>query len=259
MGVASAPQDEVASKVLPAPLLAAIRAVFAANGSGITLVGGTALAGFFAGHRRSDDMDLFTIDGDAQKMAVYAVKSITEKGVRLAKERQSPHYYHAVASWNDHDFTIDVVIDQNLFRVGKFQTSAQGITVASLETLLKMKLATLVSRCSEKDLFDLAWLFEHYRHPDVSEIIKLAKEIDGGFDSESALISIAGATPRIEACNFSVEFGVTPEAAHRRVLAAREGLLASLIDYLTLEQPTPKIGKLIRALRPRNPSKKNKD
>ena len=42
--------------------------------------------------------------------------------------------------------------------------------VATAETLLKMKAATLVSRASEKDLYDLAWFFEQDEQLDVARL-----------------------------------------------------------------------------------------
>ena len=47
------------------------------------LVGGTALAGYYAGHRRSDDLDLFVRDEAACRAAVLAVKSLVTLGAGI--------------------------------------------------------------------------------------------------------------------------------------------------------------------------------
>ena len=60
--------------MLPFPLLQALRHVFAQGLNDCVLVGGTALAGFYAGHRRSDDLDLFTGSATAFTQAVLAVR-----------------------------------------------------------------------------------------------------------------------------------------------------------------------------------------
>jgi hypothetical protein len=167
------------------------------------LVGGTALAGYYAGHRRSDDLDLFTANDVAHGAAIVGLKSLTEIGASLQDERTSARFQHATARLDGHDFTVQVVLDAHLFVVGTHATAADGVVVASLDTLLKMKAATLVSRASEKDLYDLAWLFEHARALDVPTLIALGQEIDAGMNAEGALISLVGSEPRESACGFS--------------------------------------------------------
>ena len=81
MAMGDQPDLSLARRVLPAPLLRALQHVFAQGLSGCMLVGGTALAGFYAGHRRSDDLDLFTETGEDQSAAVLAVPFI---GVPMA-------------------------------------------------------------------------------------------------------------------------------------------------------------------------------
>ena len=69
MGLAREPQSSLAEQVLPGPLYQALTHVFGQGVSGCMLVGGTALAGYYAGHRRSDDLDLFTEDAFSQRAA----------------------------------------------------------------------------------------------------------------------------------------------------------------------------------------------
>ena len=245
------PDESLAVKTLSVPLLRAIREVFAAAGPGIVLVGGTALAGFYAAHRKSDDMDIFTSDADAQRAAVAAAKNLVTLGAKIDRERHSPMFYHSVARWDDHEFTIDVVLDPRIFHVGAFLITSGGIAVADLETLLKMKLATLVSRCSEKDLFDLEWLMTNYKKLTVPEILELGHEIDGGYHAESVLISLANAQSSVESCGFAVKFGVSQDAVYERVVATKELFTRIFMDYLEADRQTPEIGKLIRALKKR--------
>jgi hypothetical protein len=206
------------------------------------LVGGTALAGFYAGHRRSDDLDLFTRDPVAHDAAVRAAKSLTEIGASFGQERSSSLFHHATCRLDGHDFTIQVVHDPSLFLVGS-GAAAGGAFVASLETLLKMKCATLVSRASEKDLYDLAWLFEHASDLDVPALIALGSQIDGGMHAESVLVSLVGAEPVEASCGFSrTESAAEVLAVVRRV---RQGLIDGLEAFLRA-QPTPPIAALIR-------------
>ena len=77
------PRQELASKTLAAPLRAALEHIFKQGISGSMLVGGTALAGYYAAHRRSDDIDIFTEGPHGQEAAVLAVESLAGKGALL--------------------------------------------------------------------------------------------------------------------------------------------------------------------------------
>ncbi len=245
MDLARVPDGSLAARVLPRALLRALEHVFVRALEGVMLVGGTALAGFYAGHRRSDDLDLFTQDPIAQDAAVRAVRSLIEIGASFGEERSSSHFHHATCRLDGHDFTIQVVHDPNLFVVGS-GSAANGVFVASLETLLKMKCATLVSRASEKDIYDLAWLFEHARELDVPALIALGSQIDGGMHAEGVLISLVGAEPAESSCGFSrTESAAEVLAVVRRI---RRALMDGLEAFLR-EQPTPPIAALIQRLK----------
>jgi len=246
MDLARKPRSGLAAAVLPPPLYRALTHVFAQDIDDVMLVGGTALAGYYAGHRSSDDLDLFTKNTLAQKAAVLSVKSLSELGATTADERSSARFHHATCRLNGHDFTAQVVLDSNLFVVGSAVEVDDGVMVAGLETLLKMKAATLVSRASEKDLYDLAWLFEQDHRLDVSTLIALGKEVDGGMDGEALLISLVGAEMRKSACGFSLN--ESPEEVLAKVTRVQKGLIRAVESHLR-KRPAPPIAALIRKLR----------
>ena len=246
MGLARKPESGLAAEVLPSALYRALVHVFAQGIDGTMLVGGTALAGYFAGHRRSDDLDLFTKDALTQRAAVLSVKSLLEIGATLTDERSSAHFHHAAFRLDAHDFTAQVVLDPNLFAVGSADDAGDGVVVANLATLLKMKAATLVSRASEKDLYDLAWFFEQDDAIDVPTLIALGKEVDGGMNGESLLISLVGTKMRRSACGFAVTR--TPEQVFDEVTRVQKGLIRGVESYLRKLPPLP-IASLIRKLR----------
>jgi hypothetical protein len=224
--------------------------VFEGGASGIALVGGTALAGFFAGHRCSDDIDLFSADDVAQRMAAAAVKRLATIGAKLSDERVSPGFYHALVDLDGHAFTAQAVLDANVHRVGTFVSTPSGIRIASTTTLLKMKIATLVSRCSEKDLYDLLWLKEHGPWPDIATRLALGREIDGGVDAENVLAGLAMARLKIESCTFAESLGVPGPTVLSRIEALRAELETELVEYLEHGGATdPRIAPLIRKLR----------
>jgi hypothetical protein len=246
MGVARKPESRLAAEVLPPPLHRALGHVFSQRIDGVMLVGGTALAGYYAGHRRSDDLDLFTDGAPAQRAAVLSVKTLAEIGGSLSNERSSARFYHATCRLDGLDFTVQVVEDENLFAVGRGVEADDGVLVADLQTLLKMKAATLVGRASEKDLYDLSWLFDQERQLDVATLIALGKEIDAGMDGEAVLISLVGTPMRESACDFSLTQSAAEVLAE--VTRVREGLIRGFEGHLR-QRPAPPIAELIRKLR----------
>jgi hypothetical protein len=246
MGLERKPESSLAARVLPPPLYRALTHVFAQGIEGAMLVGGTALAGYYAGHRRSDDLDLFTESGPAHKATVLSVKSLREIGASLSGERSSAHFHHATCRLDGHDLTAQVVLDSNLFDVGSSVQADDGVVVADLETLLKMKAATLVSRASEKDLYDLAWFFDLDDSIDVPALITLGKEVDGGVNGEAMLVSLVGTEMRKSACGFSPNR--SPVEVLAEVTRAQKGLIRGVESHLR-ERPAPPIAALIRKLR----------
>jgi len=244
--MARKPASSLAARTLPAPLYRALEHIFADKLGGTMLVGGTALAGYYAGHRRSDDLDLFTDGPLAHKTTVQSVKSLRTLGASLADERSSGLFHHATCRLDGHDFTAQVVLDTNLFTIGTGIEADDGVMVASPETLLKMKAATLVSRASEKDLYDLAWFFEQDDRLDVPTLIALGREVDAGVNGEAILISLVGTTMRKSACGFSrIQ---TPEEVLAKVVRVQKSLIKLTERYLRKQQAPP-IAQLIHKLR----------
>jgi hypothetical protein len=202
------PLKHLSARVSAPALRQALRHIFSQVSDGVWLVGGTALAGYYAEHRRSDDLDLFAKDGFAFKSLVAAVKSLQKEKAIFSDERSSASFYHVLCQFAGHQFTIDAVLDENLHRIGKAWKDTDGVFVADLETLLIMKMGTLISRVSEKDLFDLTWLFEHMENPDVAELIQRASQIDGGIVPETLLYTLSATTPREDACHFTLPHDV---------------------------------------------------
>lgn len=246
MGLEQEPQSSLAARVLPVPLYRALTHVFSQGVSGCTLVGDTALAGYYAGHRRSDDLDLFVEDDISQRATVLAVKSLREFGANLGDERTSAHFYHATCHLDGHDFTAQVVLDSNLFEVGSMLRADDGVVVADPHTLLKMKAATLVSRGGEKDLYDLLWLFDQENELDVPTLIALGTEIDGGMNAEALLTSLVATELHKSACDFSLT--QKADEVFADVTRLQKTLVRSVETFLR-GQPAPPIAALIRKLR----------
>lgn len=245
-GSSDNPDSQLAARVLPAPLYRALGHIFAQDIAECMLVGGTALAGYYAGHRRSDDLDLFVRNGQALRATVLAVESLTTLGATLNARQRTPQFFDATCELAGHAFTIQVVVDAGLFDVGRSIRAADGVAVADLQTLLRQKAATLVSRCSEKDLYDLLWIFQRFPMLPHEALLELGASIDRGMTAEAVLLSLTGTTLREEACDFSRS--QTADAVFRDVSELKESL-AQGFDQLARKQPVGPVGELIRRLR----------
>ena len=73
------PSLDLARTVLPHGLLKALEFIAESSSADTMLVGGTALAGFYAGHRRSEDLDLFCKSDEAFIATRLAVKALREE------------------------------------------------------------------------------------------------------------------------------------------------------------------------------------
>ncbi len=213
------------------------------------LVGGTALAGYYAGHRRSDDIDLFTKNSMAFKSAHLAVKSLQTLGAVISQENHSEQYFHCLCILNAHQFTVDVVLDKNIFEVGQFHITQQQVAVADLSTLFKMKAATLVSRCSEKDLFDLEWLTKNFDELTISSLVAEGQQIDRGVTAENILVSLLSSNLRQEACGFVIDGNPkTQNDTYKNIVQFRDHLCKNLLAQIENE-PAPELKALIQRAR----------
>lgn len=248
MGPALEPDARLAARVLPAPLHAALRHVFAQGVPDAVLVGGTALAGYYAGHRRSDDIDLFVRDEDAHRAAVLAVESLARRGAQLEPRTRTAQYYRALAASDGHRFTIDVAVHGGLWGPADSATASDGVRVASLEALTALKGAALLSRASEKDLYDLAWLLANRPALDAAGLAAAAARVDAGANPESFLIALSGAVLSEAACSFAAAQGVGAAVVLREVTALRKALLKDF-KALAAGAPAPTIAPLIARVR----------
>ena len=212
------------------------------------LVGGTALSGFYAQHRRSDDLDLFVKDDFSFESARRACMRLPGLGVDLRERQRSRDYYHALCTLRGHSFTLDIVVDENVFRIGGHHTAGERIVVADLPSLFKMKVATLLSRCSEKDLYDLIWLFQQFEEVETSDLISMGAEIDAGMDAETLLFSIASAPLSEEACDFSLDPAISEKVVYKQIKSFQQLLIGNLQDYLE-DLPPPPMKELVERLR----------
>ena len=177
---------------------------------------------------------------------MLAVKSLGDIGATFGEDRTTAHFYHATCHVDGHDVTAQVVLDPNLFAIGSGVMADDGVFVADSKTLLKMKAATLVARASEKNLYDLHWLFDQESELGVGALIALGTEVDGGMNAEALLTNLVGTPLRKSACDFSLtQKGGDVYAVVTRL---QKSFVRSVESFLR-GRPAPSIAALMRKLR----------
>ena len=246
------PREKLSPKTSPAAIYKTLQWIFSNVSNGLWLVGGTALSGYYAENRRSDDIDLFAIDPDTFRATSLLLPELKKQGAVFEGERKTSNYHRATVHFLDHTFTVDIVLDENLHRVGNAKKANDGIWVVDIPTLFATKVACLISRCSEKDLYDLDWIFSKIGKIDPKEMIQRGIEIDGGLSVETLLIGLQGATLRKEACHFLLPHSdITVEKAYRKIVTLKESLIQTLLTYEKTTPPSSEARILKQAIKDR--------
>lgn len=145
---------------------------------GFYLTGGAALAGFYLGHRTTDDLDLFTHEKSAFERGRYALQGATDNvGGQLEIRQQAPGFCRAVVSRGDEAVVVDLVWE----RVpSAFPDKPQrgSVRIDPIEEILVNKLTAALSRSEERDLVDLLCLERAGYRAEQALAAALAK--DGG-------------------------------------------------------------------------------
>lgn len=140
------------------PLQHAVLKAFFEQEGGFWLTGGAALAGFHLGHRRTDDLDLFTADGAAFERGEPVVRAVAEQlGLSVESLQSAPGFRRLALS----DATGAVVVDLVLDRVPQLHPDkplADGVRVDPSDEIFANKLTALVGRMEERDLVDVLFL-----------------------------------------------------------------------------------------------------
>lgn len=145
--------------------------------SNFFLTGGTALSVFYLHHRKSNDLDLFTIHKPQFHEIDYAVKnSWKESCIRLKME---PYILSVEINGTKVDFVHDPLSfdDQKI----AIQLQDNVIIVDSLKNIVSNKLCTIVSRQEPKDFIDF-YFINKMNLMDFDTIYNDAKKKEGMFD-----------------------------------------------------------------------------
>ena len=118
------------------------------------LTGGAALAGYYLRHRRTQDLDLFTMEDEieAGKNAIQAVAK--EIGAVVEALQTSPDFRRMLVRRGNDAIVVDLV-HEYVFQITPEKPIIGGIRVDSPEEILANKLCALLSRSEVRDLVDV--------------------------------------------------------------------------------------------------------
>lgn len=125
------------------------------------LAGGTALA-LHLGHRRSVDLDFFSVDPFNEDMLVATLQALPELSI-LAKSTQTLHLHVSGIKLSFIGYSYPLLFPLEQFR---------GLAVADARDIACMKLSALASRGSRRDFVDLYVAAQRYALPQLLQFFQ---------------------------------------------------------------------------------------
>ena len=160
------------------PLQEELLAAFFRYETGFFLTGGAALAGFYLGHRTTEDLDLFATDETTWQRGRRALAAAAGAlDASLETVQDVPGFARFVVTRGADAVVVDLVLDRAPQQHPDKSVHA-GIRVDPIEEIVANKLTTVVSRAEPKDLVDLMVLEDHGHRIDDHLAAAYAK--DGG-------------------------------------------------------------------------------
>jgi len=190
--------DSLAAAELTAPQRTVLQAFVRSElRDGFYLTGGTALAGFYLGHRASDDLDLFT-DGEVPMPAVEAfLKSIPG----LSNSAYQRVYDRKVFVAQVGGAPLKIEFTRYPFpRAAPLARTPEGLAIDPPEEIFVNKVQAMVDRFEPKDDVDVFFLLRTPGMPTLAESAARAQAKFGlpglALALQSRLLRVAGALPQ---------------------------------------------------------------
>lgn len=143
------------------------------------LTGGTALAGFYFGHRTSVDLDFFTLQTfDHQKLRKHLESIARSAGGEYAVKTDAESLLTGVIKVGEESLKVDLVQDIPV-HFGTLQ-AFEVIRVDALENIGSNKITAIYGRLAPKDFVDLYWMLEVDKRLDFEKLLGDAKKKDLG-------------------------------------------------------------------------------
>lgn len=144
------------------------------------LTGGTALSVFYLHHRKSEDIDLFTVNQTLEfnEVNMEMLKIIHSFSAKIEKQVVTPTFLQYILKINNSRLKVDIVKDVPI-HFGEIK-SINNIRVDSLENIAVGKLLALFGRADAKDFVDLYFLLGVEKKLSFNHLFKLGKKKDVG-------------------------------------------------------------------------------
>ena len=142
------------------------------------LTGGTALAEFYLGHRRSFDLDLFTTEpGVIVPFSRIAERGFSRAGFAVEVVRRLESFTEFEIRWKNEPLRVQFALDSP-FRFAPPVATPLGL-VNDFQDLIVDKTLAFFGRAEPRDAVDLHFILQD---EDIWEILQLAAKKDPGFD-----------------------------------------------------------------------------
>jgi predicted nucleotidyltransferase component of viral defense system len=142
------------------------------------LTGGTALAEFYLGHRKSFDLDIFTTEKGLIIPFSYAFEQELKKNFLVKVVRRYETFVEFEVSAKGDSTKVQLAYDSP-FRFENPIDSDIGVKVNDYTDLIVDKLLAFFGRAEPRDAIDLFFIL---KTEDFWKLIELAKQKDPGFD-----------------------------------------------------------------------------
>lgn len=147
------------------------------------LTGGTALAAFYLKHRKSNDLDFFTaVPEIISPFSVELEKKLNKLSFNTKKQRGFNSFVELILTKNNETTLIHLALDAPFrFEPPIEKSDFPGVKIDSIIDIASNKLLALFQRATLRDFIDVYFLINEKLFTK-SELIKLAKQKDEGFD-----------------------------------------------------------------------------
>lgn len=148
---------------------------------GFELAGGTGLAAAYLGHRRSEDLDLFTGEREIGPGLGAFTEALRREDLQVALEPHQTGRTFARLFAGLRPVKVELGCDSP-FHLRPSAQTVEAMPVRSLEDLAADKVLALFGRAAARDFVDVYQLLR--THFDWGELLALARRKDPGFDNE---------------------------------------------------------------------------
>ena len=121
------------------------------------LTGGAALVGFYFGHRKTEDLDLFTLENEIENGFAIVKEVAKTLDATVESIQTSPDFRRLLVKRETEAVVVDLVREY-VFQLEPEKREINGIRIDSPEEILANKLCTLLSRSEIRDLIDVRQL-----------------------------------------------------------------------------------------------------